>query len=198
RTGQIRGWVAAAAAALVIAQLAVLVNGFHPGRAIPTSADRATGARLTSGMRAVGGLIAVQADPGLGLLAGLPAVAHKGAVDDLLGASDTAGIASFRSSAARAVAARRFSAIVTDNAGPPDGFPRDLMRYYRRCPQTLLAGVPPAVFQAVAGLPERPAYVWLPVGGASCAATVRALDGATTAAAAGVQPRRPGSSGGTT
>ena len=95
------------------------------------------------------------------------------------------------------MAARRFSAIVTDNAEPPDGFPRDLMRYYRRCPQTLLAGVPPAVFQAVAGLPGRPAYVWLPVGGASCAAAVRALDGAATFAAA-VQPLRPGSSGGTT
>jgi len=199
RAEQIRRWIAAAAAALVIAQLAVLVNGFHPGRAIPTSADRAVGARLTSGMRAVGGTIAVPTDPGLGLLAGLPAVAHKGAIDDLLGASDTAGIASFRSSAARAVAARRFSAIVTDNAGPPDGFPPDLMRYYRRCSQTLLAGVPPAVFQAVAGLPERPTYVWLPVGGASCAATVRALDGAAGAAAtAAVQSARPGSSGGTT
>jgi Dolichyl-phosphate-mannose-protein mannosyltransferase len=197
RTGQMRRWVAAGAAALVIAQLAVLVNGFHPGRAIPTSADRAVGARLISGMRAVGGTIAVQTDPGLGLLAGLPSVAHKGAIDDLMGASNTAGIASFRSSAARAVAARRFSAIVTDNTEPPDGFPRDLMRYYRRCPQTLLAGVPPAVFQAVAGLPGRPAYVWLPVGGASCAAAVRALDGAATSAAA-VQPPRPGSSGGAT
>ena len=51
------------------------------------------------------------------------------------------------------MAARRFSAIVTENAGPPDGFPRDLMRYYRRCPQTLLPGVPPALFQAVAARP---------------------------------------------
>ena len=106
-------WVAAAAAALVIAQLAVLVNGFRPGQAIPTSADRAVGARLTSGMRALGGTIAVPADPGLGLLAGLPAVAHQGAADDVLRASDPAGIASFTRSAARAVAARRFSAIVT-------------------------------------------------------------------------------------
>jgi hypothetical protein len=75
------------------------------------------------------------------------------------------------------VAARRFSAIVTENAGPPDGFPRDLMRYYRRCPQMLLPGVPPALFQPVAGPSGRPVYVWLPVGGVSCAATVRALDG---------------------
>jgi hypothetical protein len=189
RPGQVRRWAAAAAAALVAAQLAVLVNGFHPGRAIPTSADRAAGWRLAAGMRAFGGAIAVPSDPGLGLLAGLPAVAHQGAADDVLRASGTTGTASFRSSAARAVAARRFSAIVTENASPPDGFPRDLTRYYYRCPQTLLAGVPPAVFQAVAGPPGRPAYVWLPTGGASCAAAVRALDGA---AAAGPAPGQDG------
>jgi Dolichyl-phosphate-mannose-protein mannosyltransferase len=195
RPERIRHWVAAAAAALVIAQLAVLANGFHPGRAIPTDADRAAGSRLTSGMRAVGGTIAVPSDPGLSLLAGLPAVAHQGAADDVLRASGPAGRASFRSSAARAVAARRFSAIVTETASPPDGFPRDLMRYYRRCPQRLLPGVPPAVFQAVAGPPGRPVYVWLPVGGASCAATVRALDGPATAAAA-ARVRQTTSSGG--
>ena len=91
RPGLAGRWVAAAAAALVIAQLAVLVNGFHPGRAIPTSADRAVGWRLMSGMRAFGGTIAVPSDPGLDLLAGLPAVAHQGATDDVLRASDPAG-----------------------------------------------------------------------------------------------------------
>ena len=163
----------------------MLVNGFRPGQAIPASADRAVGLRLASGMRALGGTIAVPSDPGLDLLAGLPAVAHQGATDDVLRASDPAVIASFRRSAARAVATRRFSAIVTENAGPPDGFPPDLGRYYRRCPQTLLPGVPQAVFQPVAGPPGRPVYVWLPAG-ASCAATVSALNGAPGAA------RRPG------
>jgi len=154
---------------------------------MPADGDRAVGRRLTSVMRAVGGTIADPSDPGLGLLAGLPAVAHQGAADDVLRATDPAGLAIFETSAARAVAARRFSAIVTENAAPPDGFPRDLMRYYRRCPQTLLPGVPSAVFQAVAGPPGRPVYVWLPAGGASCAATARALDG-----------RAAGSSGGRT
>ena len=189
RAGLAGRWVAAVAAALVIAQLAVLVNGFHPGRAIPANADRAAGLRLASGMRALGGTIAVPSDPGLGLLAGRPAVAHQGATDDVLRASDPAVSASFRRSAARAVAARRFSAIVTENAGPPDGFPPGLARYYRRCPQTLLPGVPQAVFQPVAGPPGRPVYVWLPAG-ASCAAAVRALNGATAAAPA-AQPRIP-------
>jgi hypothetical protein len=197
RAEQVRRWAAAAAAALVAAQLAVLVNGFHPGRAIPTSADRAAGWRLIAGMRALGGAIAVPSDPGLDLLAGLPAVAHQGATDDVLRASGAAGPVSLRSSAARAVAARRFSAIVTENASPPDGFPRDLTRHYHRCPQRLLAGVPPAVFQAVAGPPGRPAYVWLPAGGASCAAAIRAL-GSAAAAAPPAGAGRPNRSGGTT
>ncbi len=185
---------AAAVAALVIAQLAVLVNGFRASQTIPTNADRAVGWRLTSGMRALGGTIAVPSDPGLDLLAGLPAVAHQGATDDVLRASDPAVIASFRSSAARAVATLRFSAIVTENAGSPDGFPPDLARYYRRCPQTLLPGVPHAVFQPVAGPPGRPVYVWLPAG-ASCAATVRRLNAATAGAPTGRQ-RHPSRSGG--
>jgi hypothetical protein len=176
RPGRTGRWVAAAAAALVIAQLAMLVNGFRPGQAIPASADRAVGLRLTSGMHALGGTVAVPSDPGLDLLAGLPAVAHQGATDDVLRASDPAVIASFRRGAARAVATRRFSAIVTENPGPPDGFPPDLGRYYRRCPQKLLPGVPQAVFQPVAGPPGRPAYLWLPAG-ASCAATVSVLNG---------------------
>ncbi|MGO8891612.1 MAG: glycosyltransferase family 39 protein [Streptosporangiaceae bacterium] len=194
RAGLAGRWVAAAAAALVIAQLALLVNGFRPGQAIPTNADRAAGLRLAAGMRALGGTIAVPSDPGLDLLAGLPAVAHQGATDDVLRASNPAVIASFRRSAARAVATRRFSAIVTENAGPPDGFPPDLGRYYRRCPQTLLPGVPQAVFQPVAGPPGRPAYLWLPAD-ASCTATVRALNGAA-AGAATAQHRHPSRSGG--
>ena len=176
RPGLAGRWAATAAAALVIAQLAVLMNGFRPAQAIPTGADRAAGQRLTAGIRALGGTVAVPSDPGLGLLAGRPAVAHQGATDDILRASDPAIIASFRRSAARAVAARRFSAIVTENAAPPDGFPADLGRYYRRCPQALLPGVPQAVFQPVAGPPGRPAYLWLP-DGASCAAGVRVLNG---------------------
>ena len=194
RAGLAGRWVAAAAAALVIAQMAVLVNGFRPGQVIPANADRAVGLRLASGMRALGGTIAVPSDPGLGLLAGLQPVAHQGATDDILRSSDPAVIASFRHTAARAVAARQFSAIVTENAGPPDGFPPDLARYYRRCPQTLLPGVPQAVFQPVAGPPGRPVYVWLPAG-ASCAATVGALNSATAGAPA-AQHRHPSRSGG--
>jgi hypothetical protein len=148
-------------------------------------------------MRALGGTIAVPTDPGLDLLAGSPPVAHQGAADDVLRASDLAVSASFRRSAARAVAARRFSAIVTENAGPPDGFPADLARAYRRCPQTLLAGLPPAVFQPVAGPPGRPVYVWLPAG-ASCAAAVGTLNGAPAdapAASAGTGAGNPAGSG---
>ena len=107
-------------------------------------------------------------------------MAHQGAADDVLRASDPAVSATFKGSAARAVTARQFSAIVTETPGAPDGFPPDLMRYYRRCPQTLLPGVPQTVFQPVAGPPQRPVYVWVPAGAAWCAATVSVLDGSTS------------------
>lgn len=194
RTGRTGPSVGAAAAALVIAQLTSLIAGFHPGQAIPTSADRAVGERLTSRLAGLGGTIAVPTDPGLILLAGLPAVAHQAATDDILHASNLAAIASFTRSAARAVAVREFSAIVTESAAPPDGFPADLPRYYHRCPQTLMAGVPPPVFQPVAGPTGRPVYVWLPVGGASCAATVHALVASAPGTPTEAQPRPVSSS----
>jgi hypothetical protein len=176
RPGRIGPWLAAASAALVIAQLAVLMTGFRPGQAIPTTADRAAGTRLTAGLRALGGTIAVPSDPGLTLLAGLPAVAQQGATDDVLRASSPAAIASFTRSVARAVAARRFTAIVTEGTGPPDGFPAGLAPYYMLCSQTLLPGIPADVFQRVAGPPGRPEYVWLPAG-RSCTVAVRTLNG---------------------
>jgi hypothetical protein len=189
-------WIGAAAAALVIAQMASLFGGFHPARAIPASASRAAGGKVVAGLRALGGPIAVPGDPGLDLMAGLPPVAHQGATDDVLRGTNQAAIASFTRSAARAVAGRRFSAIVTDLAGPPDGYPADLSRYYRRCPQTLLAGVPDALFRPSTGYRGRPTFVWLPVGHGSCAAAARAIDGSVPGVTA-ARPLASGRSGGT-
>ena len=172
------GWVSAAAGVLVLAQTALLLTGFHPAKAIPTSADRAVGERLTAGLRTLGGTVADPADPGLSLLAGMAPAAHQAAVYDVLRASDQAAIASFRASAAAAVAARRFSAIINNSTGPPLGFPSSLGRYYRHCPQPLLAGLPAAVFRPVAGGRTRPASLWLPRGSGSCQAAVSVLEGA--------------------
>ena len=171
-------WVITASSVLVLAQSAFLLTGFHPSLAIPTSADRAVGERLIAGMRALGGTIAVPADPGLSVLAGLAPTAHQDAAHDVLRATDQTAIASFRRSAANAVAARRFSAIITDGPGLPPGYPPSLSQYYRLCPQPLLAGVPAALFRPVAGVHTRPASVWLPRGGGSCQAAVSLLDGA--------------------
>ena len=170
-------WVAAVASGLVIAQLGILMGGFRPGQAIPVNADRLVGARLAAAVRALGGAVAVPADPGLDLQAGLPAVAHQGAVSDVLRASDQAAIVSFTRSAASAVTMQKFSAIITELGNDLAGFPADLNRYYRRCPQMLLSGVPPGWFVPVAGARARPAWVWLPVGRGSCAAVVGLLDG---------------------
>ena len=176
--GESSAWVNAASGALVLAQMALLLSGFHPSQAIPTSADRAVGERLTAGLRAFGGTVAIPADPGLSLLAGMAPAAHQDAAHDVLRASDQAAIASFRSSVADAIAARRYSAIITDGPGPPPGYPPSLSRYYRECPQPLLAGVPAALFRPVAGISARPASIWLPRDSVSCQAAVRVIDGA--------------------
>ena len=171
-------WATSASAVLVLAQLAFLLSGFHPSQAIPTRADRVVGERLIAGMRAIGGTIAVPADPGLSVLAGMAPTAHEDAVHDVLRATDQAAIASFRRSGADAVAAHRFSAIITDGPGLPLGYPPSLSRYYRLCPQPLLAGVPAALFRPVAGVDGRPLSVWLPREGGSCRTVVALLDGA--------------------
>jgi hypothetical protein len=171
-------WVTWASGVLVLAQLTFLLTGFHPAQAIPTRADRAVGERLVTGMRALGGTIAVPADPGLSVLAGLPPTAHEDAAHDVLRATDQTAIASFRRSAANAATAHRFSAIITDGSGLPLGYPPSLSRYYRLCPQPLLAGVPAARFRPVAGVQIRPVSVWLPRGGGTCQTVISALDGA--------------------
>lgn len=168
---------ATACGVLVLAQLALLLIGFHPAREIPTSADRAAGERLLSGVEALGGTIAVPADPGLSVLAGLPPTAHQDAAADVLRATNQVAIESFRQSAAAAVAGRQLTAIITDSPGLPPGYPSSVTRYYRQCPQSLLAGVPAAVFRPVAGEPVRPEAVWLPRGRGSCPAVISVLDG---------------------
>jgi hypothetical protein len=179
RPGTAGRWAATVAAGLVVAQLVVLAVGFRPGHAIPVGADRAAGLRLTAGLRALGGTIAIPADPALALMAGLPAVEDQFAAFDVLRASDPAAEASFTGSVAREVAAQRFTVIITEINGDLRGFPADLTRYYRRCPQMPLAGIQPAPFRRSAAV--QPVSVWLPVGHMSCAAVARELSGPPTA-----------------
>ncbi len=169
-------WQAIVAGVLLIVQTVLLLGGFHSGQAVPPSSDRAAGQQLVTGLRELGGTTAYFSDPGLDLAAGLPLVAHQGAADDILRAAG-AGLRTYSGSVIRAVTERRFSAFITDYAGAPRGFPPDLARYYRRCPQRLAPGPPQAVFESVVGAQARPAFVWLPVGRGSCALTVRTLDG---------------------
>jgi hypothetical protein len=186
---------AAAAGGLVIAQLAVLVSGFHPSHAIPPGADRIVGQRLLAGVRVLGGTVAIPSDPGLALIAGLPAVEDQIAAADVLHGSNPAAISTFTSSIARAVAARQFSAIITKFPADLRGFPPDLTRYYYHCPQMLLADAPRGPFRPVADDWVWPVSVWLPIGRGSCAMAVRALDGPVTAESP-AQPRQPSRSGG--
>jgi hypothetical protein len=167
----------AAASALVLLQILILAaSTFAPGRVVPTAADRRVGDQLRAWLSGFGGPVAVFSDPGLPLLAGLPSVAHQAAASDILRGTSRTAQALLRRSIARAVTEHRFTAIVVEQPGDLQGFPPDLTRYYRRCPQVLLADVPGPVFRPVAGLPRvRPMTLWLPAGGGSCEAAVRRL-----------------------
>src|SRR6202012_1251500 len=70
-------WAGTATGALGLAQSVYLLTGFHPAAQPPGPAARAVGERLLTGLRAVGGTIAIPADPGLNLMAGLAPTAHQ-------------------------------------------------------------------------------------------------------------------------
>ncbi len=172
-TPSLRG---AVAGALVVAQIAVLAaTTFAPGRMVPGVADRQVGDRLRAWLAGFGGPVAVLSDPGLAMLAGLQPVAHRAAAADVLRGTDRAARARLEESIARAVAERRFAAIVVSRRADLRGFPKDLGRHYHRCPEKLLASVPDGVFRPVGGAPRRPSALWLPVGRGSCSEAVRRL-----------------------
>jgi hypothetical protein len=95
---------------------------------------------------------------------------------------------------ARAVATIQFTAIITEMTGDLRGFPADLPRYYRLCPQMPLAGTPPDPYGPVAVARELPVSVWLPAGRGSCAAAISAISAAPGPDARA--PRMPGRPGG--
>ncbi|GLX01125.1 glycosyltransferase family 39 protein [Microtetraspora sp. NBRC 16547] len=170
-------WRGAMAGALVLAQIAFLaVTTFAPGRMVPTAADRRVGDALRAWSRGFGGPVAVFSDPGLVVAAGLPPVAHRGAVHDILRGTSSGAKASLGRSIARAIDERRFAAIVVEQPEDLKGLPSGLVRAYRRCPGTLLSGVRWQVFRPVTGPRVRPAALWLPVGRESCAAAFHRLE----------------------
>ena len=171
-------WVPVASGVLVLAQSAFLLTGFHPSQEIPTSADRAVGERLIAGMRTLGGTIAVPADPGLSVLAGLAPTAHQDAAYDVLRATEPGRDRELQ--AQRRGRGRR----------PP--VQRDHHRWpgaAARVPahaQPVLPPVPAAAAGRGPGRPvppgrgvdARPVSVWIPRGGVPATA-VSLLDGAT-------------------
>ena len=163
-------WVTTASGVLVLAQSVILLASCHPSNAIPTSADRAAGERLVAGMRALGGDVAVPAEPAMSLLAGMAPAAHPQAVLDVLHATDKTAIASFRNSAEKAITTHKFSAIIDDAPGPPLFNPHALHRDYQQCAQL------PALLIPVAGHSARPAVVWIPKS-VSCQAALSILGG---------------------
>jgi hypothetical protein len=169
-------WVTVATGLLVFAQSALLLVSWHPSQAIPTAADRAVGERLAAGMRALGGAVYVPAEPSLSLLAGMTPAAHPGAVYDIMRATDKPGIESYRRSSEEAVAARQYSAIISDGPGQPLFDPPNLTKNYQECLQPQPAG-PDTLLIPVAGAGPRPAVVWIPRGSSSCQSVISILNG---------------------
>ena len=120
---------------LVLAQSVILLASSHPSNAIPTSADRAAGERLVAGMRALGGDVAVPADPAMSLLAGMAPAAHPEAVFDVLHATDKTAIASYRNSAEKAITDPQVQRHHRLAPGPPLFNPHALTRDYQQCAQ---------------------------------------------------------------
>jgi hypothetical protein len=171
--------VATVAGVLILAQSVFLLASSHPSRALPASASRAAGERLVAGMRALGGDVAVPGDPGLSLQAGMPPAAVQGAVYDVMRATDKAGTGSFRRSAAGAVRAGQFSAIISSGDGRALFNPPHLLAYYQECLQPTPASPATLLFPAGRSQPV-PAVVWIPRGG-SCQQVLRILSGGMVA-----------------
>jgi Dolichyl-phosphate-mannose-protein mannosyltransferase len=167
--------VSTAAGVLILAQSVLLLASSHPTSALPASTGRAVGMRLIAGMRAYGGDIAVSSDPGLSLQAGMAPAAVPGAVYDVLRSTAQAGIASYVHSAAAAVRARQFSAIISPGGGRPFSNAPHLLEYYQECPQALPAG-PATLLIPVGRNQPVPAVVWIPRGG-SCERVLSILNG---------------------
>jgi hypothetical protein len=175
RRGAAGRWVPVAASALVIVQIGVLAGGFRLSQAFPPNADRIADQRLVAAARALGGTVAIPANPGIAVMAGLPPTEDQVAAADVLRASDAGPKTIFMASLARAVAAQKFSGIITEFRRDLRGFPADLRRYYHRCPQAPQDGLMSVPFSANAK--ALPVSVWLPIGhGPSCAAVARTLE----------------------
>jgi hypothetical protein len=168
-------WAPVAVSALVLAQLGALAAGFRPGQALPPNADRVAGQRLTATAWALGGTVAIPADPGIAVAAGLPLTEDTIAAADVWNSTFQRPKTVFMTSLTQAVAGQRYSAIITQFQRDLRGFPADLPRYYHLCPQTLLDGALSVPFPPNAT--AYPVSVWLPIGhGPSCAAVARMLD----------------------
>jgi hypothetical protein len=175
RAGPAGRWIPVAASALIIAQIGLLASGFRLSQAFPPNSDRVAAQRLVAAARWLGGTVAIPADPGIAVAAGLPPTEDQVASADILRASDQSAKAVFTASLAQAVATQKYSALILQYNGDLRGFPADLPLYYYQCPQTPQDG---ALSVPFAGNAEAfNVSVWLPIGhGPSCAAVIRTLE----------------------
>jgi hypothetical protein len=171
--------VSTAAGVLILVQSVFLLASSHPSSALPASTGRAVGMRLIAGMRAFGGDVAVSSDPSLSLQAGMAPPAVPGAVYDVVQSTSRAGRVSYMRSAAAAVKAQEFSAIISSGDGSALSGPPHLLQYYQQCLQPRPVG-PATLLIPVGRNQPVPAVVWIPRGG-SCQRALSILGGAKAA-----------------
>jgi len=151
-------WGRIVVAGACLSQLALLA--YVPSDQVPSAADRATGGRFLTALRAVPGDVYVVAHPGYAVAVGKPAHAQAAAITDIVRGRPGAVRRRLESEIAEAVHQQRFAAIVFDGVEGKAGFPTDLASFYRpgRDPLDGLPG-----FRPVTDLAVRPDEWWWPV-----------------------------------
>lgn len=148
------GVTAFAACALGVAQFALLM--YDPREQLPAYADEAAGHALLERVRGIDGDVWMPAQGYLAQRAGKHGSAHAMAVTDLLQGPDRAAAQAFVSELTRALAERRFAAVILDQAWDADlpelaqGYTRVTWRYPDE-----------HTFVPVTGAPRRPLYFYV-------------------------------------
>ncbi|WP_437592405.1 glycosyltransferase family 39 protein [Sorangium sp. So ce1000] len=140
---------------LVAAAVQFACLAYKPSRYIPPSSDTEAGEQLLGKIRSIQGDVFVPAHGHLATLAGKRPYAHEMAVADILGIGGGPAGADLRADIEKAIASKRFGAIVSDT----DFFRKEIQRTYRE--DSKLFGDKKA-FWPVTGFRVRPERLYVP------------------------------------
>ncbi|WP_437281157.1 glycosyltransferase family 39 protein [Sorangium sp. So ce375] len=140
---------------LMVAAVQFACLAYKPSRYVPLSKDVKAGEQLLSKIRAIEGDVFVPAHGHLATLAGKRPYAHEMAVWDILGIGGGPAGADLRADIEKAIASKRFGAIVSDT----DFFKKEIQRAYREDSKIFSDN---KVFWPVTGFRVRPERIYVP------------------------------------